>query len=297
MEHSKLEQVFPLEQIPFPEEMILIRVAPEEIDAMIEQLREDHLVICPTEGPVERGDFVLLSPQEGGEVRLINTARPMSAAALAEICLGKRKGEVADEYRIIGIKRQVIPAFDEALVLKEGLPEVRTPEQYRTHCLETLRLCKIKQQTGALTQWMAEEWRKRCQFCLDAEDLRSVVSELEGAADQYTKKTGQPRERLLGMFARLLGFPEDSDPDLDAYGEHLMERVLLGQYCLSKYGVVLNKSDYEKALEKMAQKKDGLPDDRRRAYPYSLFLHEKVSGQIDTEVKKFIQKCGPFRYE
>ena len=107
MRRSKLEMFIPLEEISLPEEMTIIRVKPDEIEVMIQKLREDHLTIQPVAGPVKEGDFVLLDLPTAKDFRLLNTARPMGEKSLAVSCLGCIVGEdVAEGYRIAGIKRR-----------------------------------------------------------------------------------------------------------------------------------------------------------------------------------------------
>lgn len=298
MERSKLEQYFPLEQIAFPQEMTLIRVSPEEIHSMIRKLQEDHLTIQPVETPVERGDFVLLTAREEGEIRLINTVRPMGAAALADACLGQKIGAVvAEEYQIVGVRRRILPEFDESLVQSAGLPDVHTPELYRTYCLEVLRTRKTKKQTSLLARQVAEEWLAHCGFYLDEAELEATVTQLEGTVRSCMAETGYSGEEALEMLTQMLELPGDKISDLYIIGAYLMRRILLGQYCLKKYDVILGRDRYESALEKMVLEQGSQLEVCRQAYPYILFLHEKAMVQIDTEAKKYIKSRAPFSYE
>lgn len=296
MERSKLEELFPLEQLPLPEELTLVTVSPEETGAMIEKLREDHLAIRPTEAPVERGDFVLLAPPEGGELRLINTARPMGAAALAEACLGRRVGEVLPEAgTVASVRRRFLPDFDSALVQAAGIPGVSTPEDYRAHCLETLRQRKVKRQTRALAGALAQSWVSHCRFQLDSGEREAAAAELEAMIQKGTAEAGWSREDALKMLARMLELQEEA-LSMDACVQALLHRTLLGEHLLAQYGVHLDRDRYEKALAKAAQEQGSEAESLRPFYPYVLFCHEKASVQIDTEVKKFIQERKPFRY-
>lgn len=293
MRRSKLEMFIPLEEISLPEEMTIIRVKPDEIEVMIQKLREDHLTIQPVAGPVKEGDFVLLDLPTAKDFRLLNTARPMGEKSLAVSCLGCIVGEdVAEGYRIAGIKRRILPEFSEELILAANIPEVLTLEAYRAYCMQTIRKRKTKRNIRTLSGWLTEEWIRRCQFSLDEDELEMILAELEDSIQAHMEKNSWSREQTVEMLARILG-----GNSLRECATALMRCVLLGERCLEKYGIALTQEQYERSLAKIAKEHGGQPADYSTTYPYSMFLQQRAMVQIDTEVKKNIKERAPFRYE
>ena len=290
MEKSKLLYLFPLEEIPIPDEMLKVQVDENEILAMLQLLRNDHAVILPVQSSIIQNDFVRLE----GPSQMINTTKNKDCL-LARECIGHVVGDrLSSGQQIVSVKRKIAPEIGDAFAPALALQGVDDLEGLRNYCRTEILKKKYKRQEESVIDFLENEWLQRSKFDLDNQELQNAADGLRSALDKMIQDAGSATLELLDRFLRMMGVDASCD-DLDVSkalricAEKHLQTALLGNYCLTKYGARIDRVAYQKEVTKYAQQDHVSVEKVDREYPYSLFLNHKCGLQIRTEIRRYLK--------
>lgn len=292
MINSKIVRMYAPEDLRIPEELEKITVTPAEVRERIARLQEEFLQILPADGAVRAGDFVELG--HGRDKLTLNTGFRFSHTALCRAAEGKRIADAVEDesgalWRITGIKRRTLPAFDASLVEKACIEGVTTPSQYTEYVRDGIIAAKEAVRLNEAAEQIAAQMKAQCGYVIDTEDIAAVRAENENSVRELMEETEMTRDEavrsLLEMFGVEAGEPVDADRALDSAALDMLRTIALGSRILQNYGVTDTGALYKKFIADTA-KEEGLDAQAARAaYGEGVFLYGKCTVQIATEAK------------
>ncbi|MBS3766161.1 trigger factor [Candidatus Bipolaricaulota bacterium] len=263
-------------------------VSEEEIEARLEEIREDNGQLVPKEGEeVEAGDYVLVSDSEGNSQQ-VNVGEDDPTSDLIgksvgdEVTIGSDEGE-GPELHVEEIKKLKLPELDDELAKDLGYDDL---EGLRTDVKSDLFEEQEEERTEELRERVLDEILEETEFSPPERMIQDMVDE----------RVSETREQLGSeKYSEILEEQGKSEDEVaeeieESARAQLKRRMVLNEVAKQEE-IELTDEEFENKLEEEAEKQDVNPikfknqlkaEDQLESFRESLTQEKVLDSLLDS---------------
>ncbi|MCQ1530471.1 trigger factor [Lutispora saccharofermentans] len=308
---SKVIKIFDFKDAEVPENLLRIEVDEKEILKTLEGIAKKHAVTVEPDGGIKAGDFVMVEMESSMEKYNRSNVPIAVGAGLFDknfeeklINIKKNEEKIIDvdghavKTKILSIKRKIIPAITDELIIKENIEGVNSVPELKDHLFK-MRASKLKEERLIQISYeILKEVADRSEYCIADEDVRMLCEEELDRCRILSKMEGlvfeEMSEKELG--ARV-GFGS-----IEAFKEHIrkshekeLKMALVGMDMAKKEDIIFDERSYEGHIEEISKNesvdieiaKAMEPFFRYIAFRYTGFLRKKISEYYGSKLQAF----------
>lgn len=293
MSKPEIIEMFDFKNVSIPDKLLEIKVPEAAVDQALHQVAKRYLTISRTDGPVQKGDIVIVDMQSGDtawqrEGEHINVGLGFSEPILEESLLGMYTGgekslSIKDScvaIRVRSICRLTVPVLTDEHVQALGIDGVNTVEDYRAYVTENLLEKAKLEKLNALIPYVIKQIAEQSQFRIPEDALQAQYDDLLCSIRRFTRVDEHtPEEEYLPAFCakqfhKNIKTVEEAEHALRDLALEQVKQSAMALRFVEDAGKKFDESTYEAYLKDLSEMVGEPVETLREAAPYEAYLEK-----------------------